>query len=373
MNAYRHITLLLLFVVLSLSAMAQRNSALEFESTTIDFGTIAEAGGKQSRSFTARNVAEMEIVIEQIVSTCDCTVVEYDARAIAPDESFSFEVVYDPWNRPGRFERTLFVIVADEQEPIELEIKGRVEPRERSVEEIYPYDMGGGLRLESTFASFSYVEHGKEYQAELAYTNTSNETITLRLVPLQGPGVVAVDYPRSIEPGVVGDITFCYSLPLRSRHYGVMDDRFAVEVDGSRSRLLVTSYAIAVDNFDDVDDILSPRAIYSKKNIKFEDVNPTLGSFDAYFELKNDGGAPLIIRQVECDSPAVKCSLRRGRVLDKGESCEVRLRLKAGKAKCEDKNFSTRLNIVTNDPIMPLQVIRITATIHNQEDNELDK
>ena len=373
MNVVRYITSLLSALVLTLSAVAQQGSALVFESTTLDFGTIDEAGGKQQRSFEAINRGEEPISIREIVSTCDCTVAEYDSSTIAPGEHFRFDVVYDPWGRPGRFERTLYLWSSDSEVPVELHIKGRVTPRERSVEEVYPYDMGAGLRLESTFASFSYIEHGKEYTSQIAYINTSSEPVTLRLRSELSSSVIVVDYPRIIEPGATGDITFCYSLPSRSRIYGTLDDRFSVEVNGVSSRFMVTSYGVAVDNFDAVDDILSPRAVFSKKNIKFGDVNAVSGCFDAYFELKNEGEAQLIVRKVECDSRAVRCNLRRGAKIEAGKSRTVRIRLKPGGVKVEDANFTQRLNIVTNDPVTPLQVIKVTATINQHEDNELDK
>lgn len=373
MYILRHILLLLSLLVLSLSAMAQHHSALKFENTKVDFGTIDEASGEQLRRFEARNVGVDTIVVKEIVSTCDCTVVEYEAESIAPNQSFCFDVKYDPWNRPGRFERTIYVWTSDSDVPIELEIRGRVTPRERSVEEVYPYDMGGGLRLESTFASFSYVEHGKEYNTAIAYTNTSTESITLRLRPQVESKALKIDHPRVIEPGATGDIICCYSMPLRSRRYGTLDDRFVVEVDGVSSRFLLTSYAMAVDNFDDVDDILSPRAVFSKKNIKFGNLKPTSGCLDAYFELRNDGAAPLVIRKVESDSRAVKCNLRRGAKVESGSSTSVRIRLNARRLKSQDESLTVRLNFVTNDPMTPLQVVKVTATIHKQEDNDLDK
>ncbi len=359
-------------LLLPLLAEAQQGSALLFESTTLDFGTIEEAAGKQTRRFEARNTGSGSIVVSEVVSTCDCTVVEYSSEAVAPGQSFGLEVVYDPWGRPGRFERTIFVVVSDSEEPLELKVKGRVTPRERSVEEIYPYDMGEGLRLDSTFASFSFVEHGNSYSAEIAYINTSKQRVSLAFEKELSSGVLKVEYPRSIEPGAVGSITFCYSLPLHSSYYGTLDDRFVVKVNGKRSRFLVTSYAVAVDNFDDVDDILSPRAIFSKKNIKFGDVNPAMGLFDAYFELRNDGQATLIIRKVECDSKALKCNIKRGAKVEAGESVRVRLRFNPRRAKTTSESFAARLNFVTNDPVTPLQVVKATATIHKQKENELD-
>ena len=370
MFRFRHIALLVVALVCHAMAIAQQGSAVRFDSLTADFGHINETDGVVSRSFTAVNEGSESVTIKEIVSTCDCTSTHQRAATLAPGESLSFEVMFDPKNRPGRFERTLFVMVSDSDIPIELTITGRVIPRERTPEEIYPYHMGGGLRLDTTFASFTYIEHGKEYAMQIAYINTLGKSLTLRFVPSLESGVLSIEHPTIIEPHAVGDITFRYSLPLNSRRYGQLDDRLWVEVDGERSRLMVTSYGVAVDNFDLIDDILSPRAVYSKKNIKFGDVNHSSSCITQTFELRNEGGAPLYVRSVECESDAVKCSLRGGKRVAEGKSLRLKLRLRPRKIDAAG-NFISRLRIVTNDPMTPLQVIRLTAVV--TDTNEQNK
>lgn len=362
MFRFRHIALLLVALACHTLAMAQQGSAVRFDSLTADFGHINELDGVVRRSFTAVNEGADSVLIREIVSTCDCTSTHQKAVTLAPRESLTFEVMYDPTNRPGRFERTLYVVVSDSDTPIELMITGRVIPRERTVEEIYPYYMGGGLRLDNTFASFTYIEHGKQYTMQIAYANTSDDELELRFVPNVESGALRIDYPERIAPHTTGDITFSYALPADSRCYGQLDDRVWVEVNGERSRLMVTAYGVAVDNFDEVDDILSPRAVYSKKNIKFGDVNRSSRCLTQPLELKNEGGAMLYVRDVRCDSPAVKCRMRGGKRVAEGRSKIVRVKLNPREVEA-DGNFVTRLRIVTNDPLTPLQVVRLTAVV----------
>ena len=362
MLRFRYIAMLVVALVCQSMAMAQQGSAVRFDSLTADFGHIREVDGVVKHSFTAVNEGADSVLIREIVSTCDCTSTHQRAVTLASGETLTFEVMYDPTNRPGRFERTLYVIVSDSDSPIELTIIGRVIPRERTVEEIYPYYMGGGLRLDNTFASFTYIEHGKEYTMQIAYANTSDDELALRFVPSVESGVLHIDYPERIAPHSTGDITFSYSLPEGSGRYGQLDDRFYVDIDGERSRLMVTAYGVAVDNFDSVDDILSPRAVYSKKNIKFGDVNRSSRRHIATFDLANEGGATLYVRSVECESDAVKCTLRGGKRIAEGKSQRCRLRLNPRRVDAEG-NFITRLRIVTNDPLTPLQVVRIVAVV----------
>ena len=357
----RRTILLTLALVAHLTVTAQAHSAIGFASTTFDFGTIAEEAGVVMGSFTATNDGFSDVVLHEVISTCDCTTAHFEPTTLSPGESLTFDVKYDPTGRAGRFERQLLVIVSDSDTPIELTVKGRVTPRERSVEEIYPYDMGSGVRFDTTFASFSYIEHGKSYTANIAYVNTSSEEVNIRFVTERASKHLHIDYPTTIAPHAVGDITFSYMLPEHSRYYGTLDDRLWVEVDGVRARFMVTAYGVAVDNFDLTDDILSPRAVYLKKNIKFGDVNPDNRVATQYFELRNEGGAPLYIRAIECDNEAIRCNLRRGKRIEAGESIAVGICLRRGKMQSEDDNTTARLRIVTNDPITPLQVIRITV------------
>ena len=76
---------------------------------------------------------------------------------------------------------------------------------------------------------------------------------------------------------------------------------------------------------------------------------------------------------MESDSKAVKCNLRRGAKVGSGSSKSVRIRLNPRRLKSQDESLTVRLNFVTNDPMTPLQVVKVAATIHKQEANDLDK
>jgi hypothetical protein len=118
---------------------------------------------------------------------------------------------------------------------------------------------------------------------------------------------------------------------------------------------------MAVDNFDFYDDILSPRAQYSKKIIKFGDVNSDALPISATLTITNTGEAPLVIRDIRCSSPEVECTLKAGTIVEPGATLatEVILMPKRGMS---GGALSEQVAIVTDDPITPYQVIRVTAT-----------
>lgn len=356
----RHIIYTILILFITLTSVSAEECVVRFEPERVDFGHINESDGIATRSFTITNTSTEDITISEIVSTCDCTVADYKNIVIAPKQSFEVKVKYNPLNRPGRFDRPLFIFVEGYDTPFEIGVMGRVTPRERTVEEMYPYDMGHGLRLDNTFAGFTYIEHGKHYEERIALYNCSERTMRLRLKQIERSGAIKVEHPTRIAPHTSADIKFCYELPLSSRHYGSLDDKFRVKANGKTCKYTLSAHGIGVDNFDFYDDILSPRAEYSKKIIKFGDIIAESLPLSATLTITNSGEAPLIIRDVRCSSAEVECTLKEGTTIAPGEvvAAEVVLTPKRDTPK---RTFSAQVAIVTNDAITPYQAIRITA------------
>ena len=363
----RHFIFILYIALLTLTSVSAEECVVRFEPERVDFGHINESDGIVTRSFTITNTTDKEITISEIVSTCDCTVADYKNVVIAPKQSFEVKVSYNPLNRPGRFDRPLFIFVEGYDEPFEISIAGRVTPRERTVEEIYFYDMGHGLLFDNTFAGFTYVEHGKHYEERIALYNNSERTMRLRLKQIERSGAIKVEHPKRVAPHTSADIVFSYALPSSSKQYGSLDDKFEIRVNDKIGKYTLSAHGIAVDNFDFCDDILSPRAEYSKKIIKFGDVNPETLPLSATLTLTNSGEAPLVIRDVRCSSREVGCTLHVGTTIEPGATLatEIVLMPKQGIA---EGAFSEQVAIVTDDPLSPYQVIRVTATYKQTEE-----
>lgn len=357
----RHLLYIICIALLTLTEVSAEECVLRFEPERVDFGHINESDGIVTRSFTITNTSAKEITISEIVSTCDCTVADYKNVVIAPKQSFEVKVSYNPLNRPGRFDRPLFIFVEGYDAPFEISIIGRVTPRERTIEEIYFYDMGHGLLFDNTFAGFAYIEHGKQYEERIALYNNSDRTLRLRLKHIERSGAIRAEYPKTVAPHTSADIKFCYELPLTSKRYGSLDDKFEIKVNGKRGKYTLSAHGIAVDNFDFYDDILSPRAQYSKKIIKFGDVNSDALPISATLTITNTGEAPLVIRDIRCSSPEVECTLKAGTIVEPDATLATEIVLMPKRGMSEGA-LSEQVAIVTDDPITPYQVIRVTAT-----------
>lgn len=98
--------------------------AFEFVTEVIDYGKIAlNADGV--RTFKFKNVGKSPLVINDIKSSCGCTVPKKPAGPIMPGDSGEIEVKYDT-NRAGGFSKSI-TVASNANEPVKmLQIKGIV-------------------------------------------------------------------------------------------------------------------------------------------------------------------------------------------------------------------------------------------------------
>lgn len=340
-------------------------SALHFDSYTIDYGSIREDGGSVVRSIKGENRGSSDITVSEIISTCGCTTVEFSPCTLSPGQSISFAVRFDPMNRPGRFDRSLFIRVSDCSDELCLHLTGFVLERERSIEELYPFDMGCGLRLRSNFHAFGYLEAGSEISESIAYVNTSSDDITLSVDRKGLSPQLRIALPESIAAGESGDIVVGYTTTEEEAIYGTIVDNITLHINGTEAHYQLTTQVIAVDNFALIDDISAPKAVISKNIIKFGEVNCANAICEADISVQNAGPAPLIIRRIETTNEALKCSIEgasgEGISVAHGESVKLRIRLDATHYADNDDIITERIRIITNDPMRPMQSIKVTA------------
>ncbi len=120
----------LILILFSVSLYSQQTfPQIEFDSTTIDYGTI-ENGSNGERVFSFTNTGNADLIITNVKSSCGCTIPKKPEDPIAPGESSEIVVRYDT-NRVGPFRKTITVSTNQENDPIiALKIKGTVRPKQ---------------------------------------------------------------------------------------------------------------------------------------------------------------------------------------------------------------------------------------------------
>ncbi|MDE7304643.1 MAG: DUF1573 domain-containing protein [Alistipes sp.] len=351
-----HIVFAFTLLWCALPAQAQ----LAFEPAEWDFGSIEESAGRVSHVFEGVNRSDRPVVILDVATSCGCTVPEFSRQPVLPGGTARIKVTFDPMNRPGAFVKELGVYSSDKKRMAALTIRGSVVPREKTVDELYPVDAGGGLRFDGTLCAFTYIYQGQHKQMSIGYTNTSDRPLRLELRPRISSGLLAVDSPHAVAPGERGEMTFAYTLPAAASHYGTLRDALEVWIDGRKSDIALVAHAIGIDNPAKAEKSVAPQAQFSPTIVKFGHVKHSAPVQRQTFVLSNSGGSELIVRAVENDGH-IAVVLEPGCTVAPGGSCTVELLLDPS---VQDYGILTdHLLVVTNDPARPMRRLRMNAII----------
>ncbi len=333
-----------------------------FDHEKWNFGDVAEDGGKVEHAFVFTNVSSKPVVVLDVVSGCGCTTPSYSRKPVMRGEKGEIVVSFDPMNRPGHFSKGISVQISGSTEPVTLLVEGVVTPRVKSIEELYPFDMGDGVRFDSNFRAFAYVGRGERVEESIGWINTSGRDVRLSFEELERSGMLRIEAPRMLKAGEKGAIVIAYEVPSDSDRYGTLSDVLGVDIDGRRARTMLSVHAIAVDRHDTAaDDMSSPKGELSKKFIKFGDVKHGRTVADASVELANIGDNELVIRAVEWQSKALKCSLKAGDRVAAGGKTVVKFTLDTSEV--DYGVWVDRVRIITDDPSRPMQTLRVTAVV----------
>ena len=343
---------------------ASAQQQLSFEPAVWDFGSIKETDGPVSHTFTGRNTTDRPLVILDVTTTCGCTVPSFSRKPVLPGAETQITATYDPADRPGSFDRELWVYSSDRKRIATLTIRGSVIPRKKNVEELYPVDAGGGLRLTSTTCVFTYVYPGIRAQSAVSCINTSDRAITVELRPDPGirSGLLQTESPKRLEAGMHGQINLSYLIPAESPRYGTLRDALELFVDGKSRGVVIVAHGIGADNPADMPKGRAPRSEVSENVVKFGTIRSGAPIQTRTLTLTNSGNEELIVRAVECGK-ALSCSLEAGTKIPAGGSREVEVLFDpSGPGYGARSSF---LLLITNDPLRPMRRIRTTAVIED--------
>ncbi len=110
---------------------AQNTPKFEFKSEMIDYGEI-EKGSDGVRVFEFKNIGDAPLIIENVYSSCGCTIPTWPKAAIQSGESGKIEVKYDT-NRVGPIRKTITIYSNTDEPTKALKIKGKIlDPTEKS-------------------------------------------------------------------------------------------------------------------------------------------------------------------------------------------------------------------------------------------------
>lgn len=336
--------------LLPLAASAQ----LEWLATDYDFGTMKEIAGPKTGSVRFVNRGDKPVVINQVRPSCGCTGSDYTEGQIAPGDTATVSFTYNPKGRPGRFEKTVKVYVGEDNERTTIKIRGTVIGAPETLQTSYPVEVGP-LRLSQRILTAGDVRYGTARHLFLQGYNQSPDTI----YPVWNHPAKSLSIGISSRAVAPGDgVTFSVYFNTREGELpGTVSYPIEIIADSTASEPAVADVEFRANV---VPDAIGPGAsdLKDAPSITLSPANVDLGTVGEKAELgfivSNTGKSDLQIKRMYGDGIAITRFPVR---LKPGKSGECRGSVKLSGR--DDGPFAVKLEVVSNDPLKPLAVIKV--------------
>lgn len=359
--------LLLLAVVACIICVAQPE--IRFENTTYDFGKIKEEGGKVTGKFIFTNVGNEPLELTNVRPGCGCTAANYTKGAIAPGEQGYIEATYNPYNRPGIFNKNIRVttneprfVENEKASPHMIFIKGEVIKRPPTEFEKAGYTKTiGMMRFKEPNVSHNLLN--TESANDTFYVrNFWTKPVSIKLdKPYEYVTEVYRNFGAELAPGQEGFIVLKYDASKRNG-FGQLKDMINFQTNDSIEPLKRVHYANNIK--EDFSKLTAkqlknaPMCEIAVDSISMGNVQKSTSRTQT-MQVKNTGKSPLIIRSLETSIPTISATSNM-MVIPVGETAEITLTLKAPSRATA---LNATLDIITNDPANPIRTVKLSAKI----------
>lgn len=350
---------LFLAIAVNNTVVAQGKAKIVFDKMEHDFGTFKEEDGVQTTTFKYKNEGAVPLILNNVRPSCGCTTPKWTREPVAPGATGEIQVTYNPRNRPGVFNKTIMVQSNAENPTVVLKITGRVEPREKTLAELYPRKLGD-LRVRTNHISFGRMKQNEVKTEELELVNDTDKPITVgfRTVPKHLQAKVV---PETVPAKGRGKLVVTYDAK-EANTYGFASHRIYLTINGSND--YKNSVGVSATIEEDFSN-LTPEQLANAPIAKFSEKTHDFGNIkqgdkkEYTFTLTNAGKSDLIIRNVRssCGCTAVAPA---SKVIAAGQSAPIKVTFNSrGKRGRQSKTIT----VITNDPKNPTTMLRITSNV----------
>ena len=361
MHVHRSRALLGLLLLLTTTLGAQNPGVIGVPEESYNFGIIAEEGGKVSHAFTLVNNAAEPLVITRVSVDCGCTTPSWTEEAIAPGDSTSVLVSYDPAGRPGTFIKYLRVYNNLTPAPVELSVKGNVSTRgtTSATDRLYQNSIGTVL-VSNRVLAFPVTEGGVENVVRFVLNNHGATPVKVTIANLppylqinKSTFTLAADEPEELYLTTAlrdgEDVGFL----SRDLHISVQDVATGDVKEGTMGL-----YLPAIPRFVQA----TPQEIPTADLKTYV----SLGALSALEQpaltidlpIRNIGTAPLQVFAVDADDPALSFPFFSQRV-EPGTEGKITCRVDTQLLLQEKRGLQGNVSLLMNDPSGPLRKIKL--------------
>ena len=103
----------------------EKYTTVSIDTMVMDFGNFSMAE-KQERSFVLTNTGNNLLVIQDIVTSCGCTKIEYSKEPVRPGGTLKVKVIYEA-EQTEHFNKTVTIYCNAKNSPLRLTVMGNIE------------------------------------------------------------------------------------------------------------------------------------------------------------------------------------------------------------------------------------------------------
>lgn len=344
-------------IALCATAMSQK---MRFENTVKDLGTIKETAGKVVCEYHFVNKIA-NAYVDAVKSPYRHLRVEYKRDLMKKNAEGIITLTYDPAGKSGVFSHDVTVTTMEKNKPYTyvLTLKGYVEPRPRTPQEIYPMKEGN-VRYVTNSLQVGVLTPTTVHRDTFRFYNESD--IKLTFEARQVPGSIKVVYVTpELLPGEGGILVTDFDAKIQN-DWGVVFNKVVIYTnDPDRPNKTFYIGGRILDDFSSWTPkqlANAPRLKVSEEEYKFGEVEEG-EPVEHDFILTNTGRSTLYLRKLKqsCSCTIVKPEKME---LAPGESTIVKAVFRTyGK---HDKQMRT-IDVICNDPEQPSVTLKITGFV----------
>jgi hypothetical protein len=296
-------------LIISLTGESQYAiTTIRFSETQHDFGTFREEAGRQSFDFEVTNTGSLPLIIQNVTASCGCTTPDWTRQPIPVRGKGKVTAIYDPKDRPGIFDKTLSVYTNSRPAVTTLSIKGEVIPREKTVEELFSFQVGP-IRFAGNNLAFANVKKNGKKSMVMQIVNPSASPVKIEFDQL--PAYVTLKAnPETLKPRQKGNIEGTYD-GTKNQGWGSASDPVKIKLNGVvQEKVYYYVSANLVEDFSSLSkEDMSNAPVFKLASATY-DLGRIKGSTqnEVEFKFTNVGKRDLIIRNIKatCGCTAVQ-------------------------------------------------------------------
>ncbi len=344
----------ILFVLMLIGGIANVTIAqgpkIEFEKTNHTYGKVKEDGGVVTYKFKFKNTGNQPVIITRVQASCGCTTPEWTRSPVVPGATGFVSTQFDPRNRPGAFSKNVMVYNTATKEPVKLIINGEVVAKQKTVADLYRFQMGS-LRLKTNHVAFAKIKNAEVKKQIIEIVNDSDEEMSIRFNPDRMPAHIKAEVvPSKLKPKQKGRFVITYDASKKNA-WGYVIDRLGIIINGARPMQNTLSVsATIVEDFSKLSKqelANAPTMDFTEKEFNFGEIKQG-DKVTHEFKFKNNGKRDLIIRKTKtsCGCTAIETK----KVIKPGETSTIKAVFNsAHKSGRQNKSITLTTNIPGKD------------------------